>query len=382
MNQATVTTKAANSMSSGSKLAASVGFSLLALFAAPRVSAADFFVAPAEGVKLSGDQADRITRMVRQSVRNMPEHNLVESDEEADFVLYPSIIQRDSGNYLRIEKKKDSELISVSEQSFDMDMRGENAQNVTQVAIQTDSFVAASDLQSPAMAGRRPAESDRVFNDGGTVSGTTSSAGEAAANMSGAVGGNMNSGAVDSRSFHDMNAIDSEPMTPGPQLNTADLRAPSPRIADGKVPGFFQVGFGPSLAMGLDSDNLLSDINVGYNYNLNERVTTKASGDFNLGLGGNAGQFINLSGGAEYYPVTNQKFTRTKPYITGDAGYGFARNGETHAAGSGVTVGGGAGFKFTSEQLNWDINAHYTLLTNTIEGQNPSVVGVRAALNF
>ena len=80
---------------------------------------------------------------------------------------------------------------------------------------------------------------------------------------------------------------------------------------------------------------LLSDINVGYNYNVNERVTTKASGDFNLGLGGNAGQFINLSGGAEYYPVTNQKFTRTKPYVTGDAGYGFARNGQTHAAGSG-----------------------------------------------
>ena len=371
-----------NSKLLSSQFVATLSFTLIAFFTAPRAYSADFFVAPAEGVKLTNDQADRITRMVRQSVRNMPEHNLVESDEQADFILYPSIIQRDSGNYLRIEKKKDSELISVSEQAFNMDMRGENAQNVTQAAIQTDSFVAASDPQGPALAGRRPAESDRVFNDGGTVSGSTSSAGEAAANMSGAVGGNMNSGAVDSRSFHDMNAVDNEALTPGPQLNTADLRAPSPRIVDGKVPGYFQVGFGPSLALGLDSNNLLSDINVGYNYNVNERVTTKASGDFNLGLGGNAGQFINLSGGAEYYPVTNQKFTRTKPYVTGDAGYGFARNGQTHSAGNGITVGGGAGFKFASEQLNWDINAHYTLLTSTIEGQNPSVVGLRAALNF
>lgn len=414
--------------------------------------AANIFVTPAKGPNLMRSQADRITSLVRRSVENMPEHKLVRSESEADFVLRPSVVRRENGPVLRVEKAKESELVAVAEQPIDITSGVSNAQAVTQRALQLDSYVGTSAMataapqQQPATYGpqsytasRNPAASDE------SLSGSTSPAGDIPAasdsgdsrsihntqpttaalvenpSMSESMGTSEQStgsaaippSSVDQQNFaqdHDtgdlssqssgqqevvipesapQRSVSSEPSSKesSQSSSSGELRGPSPRLANQKMPGFFQMGFGPSFAIGLNSDNIMYNINGAYNYNIDEQWAVKGFGDFNIGTGADSAQFVNLGVAGELYPQNWPSFGGAKPYVQADLGYAFARSSRnlitnSVSTGDGVSIGAGAGFKFEAAELNWDITAHYALLTSQIDQRTPSVLGIRAALNF
>jgi hypothetical protein len=159
-----------------------------------------------------------------------------------------------------------------------------------------------------------------------------------------------------------------------------DVRAPSPRIMDPNRPGYFQVGVGPAVGLGLKSDRAMYNINVGYNHNLNERFTGKLMADFNLGAAEDTSRFISYTVGGDMYLNEIQQ-NYGIPYVSANVGFATARNNNDATEG-GLVLGAGAGFKFAAQRMNLDVNLHYSLLTNELEGSLPSVLGLRAALNF
>jgi hypothetical protein len=166
----------------------------------------------------------------------------------------------------------------------------------------------------------------------------------------------------------------------GASAQEGDVRAASPRIMDPNRPGYFQIGVGPAAGLGLKSDRAMYNINIGYNHNLNERFTGKVMADLNLGSGSDTSRYINYTVGGDMYLNEIQQ-NYGIPYITANLGYALVRN-NNDVTEAGLSLGAGAGFKFAAERMNLDVNLHYSILTDEIEGSLPSVLGLRAALNF
>jgi hypothetical protein len=161
---------------------------------------------------------------------------------------------------------------------------------------------------------------------------------------------------------------------------TPEVRAPSPRIMDPNRPGYFQIGAGPSFGLGMGSDQVMYDINLGYNRNFSDRMTGKLFGDLNLGSSSQPARYIDLGAGLDVY-LSEVRQSYGIPYVTGDLGYGFVRNAVDRTQDA-ASIGAGAGFKFAAEALNFDVNVHYEVLTAQLDNTTPSVFGVRAAMNF
>jgi hypothetical protein len=170
-----------------------------------------------------------------------------------------------------------------------------------------------------------------------------------------------------------------------PQLAQAqdvnpDVRAASPRIMDPNRPGYFEIGVGPSFGLGMGSDQVMYDVNLAYNHNISDRMTAKAFGDMNIGSSSSTARYVDLGVGLDAF-LNEVRQSYGIPYITGDLGYGFVRNAVDRTQDA-VSVGAGAGFKFATEALNFDVNLHYEVLTAQLDNTTPSVFGIRAALNF
>lgn len=159
-----------------------------------------------------------------------------------------------------------------------------------------------------------------------------------------------------------------------------DVRAPSPRIMDPNRPGYFALGVGPSFAFGLNAETMLYNVAAAYNRNFSDRLTGKLFGDFNFGASSDPSRLINVGMGLDIF-LQEVRPSYGIPYLMADVGFGFARDhaNETKDA---VMVGTGAGFKFASEALNFDVNLHYAVMTSDIRGRTPSVLGTRLAVNF
>ena len=322
---------------------------------AQTASAASIFVRDAKGTGLDKGQASHVTDMVKRSVSNMPEHTLVMSETDADFVLVPTLISRADEQFLRIEKEKDGQVMAMAEEPIrDSAAAGDRTLAATESALQGDDYVA--DDEAMKSEGDRgiasvPPSDNMAMDD--SASGTTM-ANEG--NMAGADTG----------------------MAAAPA--TGEVAAPSPALQNPNRAGFFAIGVGPSFGLGLDQDDVMYNVIGSYNRNFSDYLTGKIFGDLNFGAGSDSGRFINVGFGADVYPAT---FTMAggKPYVSGDVGYGFTRNDED-ATKDAITVGAGAGFRFMAQELNMDVNLHYTLLTAQLDGTNPSVLGLRAAVNF
>jgi hypothetical protein len=131
----------------------------------------------------------------------------------------------------------------------------------------------------------------------------------------------------------------------------------------------------------MNSDQLMYNINAAYDMDFNQMVTGKVFGDFNLPTGSDTSRFINLGLGAEVY-ANDYTIAKGLPYLTGDLGYAFTQRNVTEEQTDGLALGAGAGFKFQASQTNLDVNLHYSILTAQVQGNNPSVFGVRLAVNF
>lgn len=170
-------------------------------------------------------------------------------------------------------------------------------------------------------------------------------------------------------------AIEAEPVTGG------DLRAPSPKVFDKSRQGYFQVGAGPAFGMQFAKDDLMYNVQGAYNFNMDDHWSLKAIADLYMGAGSTISRMINVGAGGTFF-VPNLTFLNFGvPYFTGEFGFGTARDNRNEAA-AGLQVGGGTGFQFQANELNWDIGLHYTLLTDQIDDRNPQVASLRAAVNF
>lgn len=300
---------------------------------------ADVYVRDAEGQNLSESEIQRVTDSVKQAVTSLPEHSLSGSEDQADFVLAPSIVNRGDQMVLRVEKQQDGNIVSVSEEIISsVDESADQAGQLAQTTAEEDSFMSGdmSDM-----------ESDR---------GPASAADEPAADTD----------------------MMSEPSAQ--QATGGETRARSPRIARGDNVGYFTIGAGPGFAVGLDTDNLMYNVLGQYSVEFNPTLTGKVFGDFYFGSGTDNSNFINLGVGADYYPGVRQ-VAGARPYITGDVGFGTTRN-EAENTENALSLGAGGGFRFIAERMTIDTSLHYTILTAELDDDTPQVLALRVALNF
>lgn len=295
---------------------------LAALLIGQGAWAADVFVRDARGSGVSSGQADRVTDMVKTAVRQMPEHTLVYQEGNADFILQPTLLSRGGERFLRLQKIKDDEVISSTEEPISqVNNNDRGAVQITQSTLEEDQYVSGDNYGT-----RSPASEN-----------------------------------------------ESSVMAQG------ETRGASPRSSRLGGIGFFSVGVGPSFAVGLDADNVLYNINAAYNIDFSQRWTGKVMGDLHLPSGSDGAHFYNIGLGANFYPV--EQVSGGRPYIGGDLGWAEARNNNDNSE-SGLTIGAGAGFQFQAQALAMDVGLHYTILTQQIDSDTASVLGLRLAVNF
>ena len=170
-------------------------------------------------------------------------------------------------------------------------------------------------------------------------------------------------------------AIEAEPVTGG------DLRAPSPKVFDRSRQGFFTAGIGPAFGTGFQKDDLMYNLRGSYAFNMDDRWTIKGLADLTFGAGRTVSRMFSAGVGADLFLQNLTVSDFGVPYFSAQAGFGSARN-ESGTVGTGLEVGGGAGFQFRANELNWDVGLHYAILTQELDGSNPQVTSLRAAVNF
>jgi hypothetical protein len=341
------------------------GFGLLTatLALSSSAMAADVFVRQARGSDLSRKQIAEVTNLVRNAVGGMSEHQLVNRASDADFVLQPSVLSRGDEMVLRIEKVKDGEILAMSEETINsFDASRTRAMAVTETALQDDSY--ATDDDGTASAVTTGADDSDAYSSQGAID-TTNTNTSGSANLSQqSAGGNTGY----------------TPSNGAGSASVGELTAASPRFQDPNRAGQFQLGVGPSFGIGMNNDNIMYDILLAYAVDLSDTFVAKGFGDLNFATGSESSRFLNFGVAGEYYP-TRELLTFGKPYLGADLGYAFVRDAQSNNTDN-LAVGAAAGFKFQASELNWDVNAHYTILLDDLNGDTPNVLGVRVALGF
>ena len=369
--------------------------------------ASDIFVRDARG-NMSRRQVAEVTSLVKNAVRNMPEHTLVRTASDADFVLQPSVIARGDEMVLRVEKQRDGEILSMSEEAINsVDSSKNRAMAVTETALQETSY------------GKSDSPAGGSDDDGATSSATTQSSDDMALDSESSASSEdaavatdaprastrpaksaqlAQAGPLEVQEVRRSNAstpaaessnatnysgtgVDSTARSPGADASVGELTSASPRMVNPDRAGQIQLGVGPAFGINMQNDSVMYDLIAAYAIDFSDNIVGKVFGDFNLATGSSNARFINLGVGADYFP--NRDFlTFGKVYLGGDLGYAFTRDNSSRTEDN-VAAGIGAGFKFQAAEMNWDVNAHYTLLLAQIADQNtPSVFGIRVALGF
>ena len=321
--------------------------------------AADIFVRPARGLEITQAQQAEVTDLVKRAVRNMPEHHLVENENAAEFALQPSIVVRNDRQLLRVEKVKNGEILAMSEEAINsVNASNDRAMAVTETALQAEPT--AADALSPA----RSSDDEMAMND---LRGERGALGQHAST---------------SRPYAPARERDSVSgtTTSMDDAQSNEVRGPSPILSRHDYPGYFQLGVGPAFGAGLDTNGVMTDVLAAYDYDLNFQTALRGGLDMSFAQASDTAHFIEALVGADFYQGQNLT-TFGKPYIGADLGYAFARDNQSRNA-DGIAVGAGAGFKFAASQLNMDVNLHYSLLTAQLQNTNPSVFGIKLAVNF
>lgn len=152
------------------------------------------------------------------------------------------------------------------------------------------------------------------------------------------------------------------------------------KIRGTEQPVFGTLALGTAFPTGLESDSLLYNVVGAINYNFTQNVSGKIFGDIAMGAARDSARFMNFGTGLDYY-FMNTRIGRATPYFTGDAGLGLTRTTRRDTANA-LALGAGLGLRLASENINWDINLHFTSLTSQNEGSTPSVLGLRGGVNF
>lgn len=313
--------------------------------------AADVFVRDTKGSELSKDKANQITNSVKQAVQNTDEHSLASSEDVADFVLQPSLVSRQDQEILRIEKIQDGDTISMIEEALPSANMNESANTLAQAALQDESMPSRGVASTEAESQRAEQEQQASRAQSQERERDIASEEEAATSQQSGMA------------------------TGGESRAAAGAHLPP-----GERGGYFTVGVGPSFAVGLESDSVMYNVIGAYNMDFNRRLTGKIIADLNFGSGTDSSRFTSIGVGANIYPYMEQ-VAGGRPYVGGSLSFGSVQNDAGNTE-EGVAIGAGAGFQFSTQELNLDANLQYTLLTSEIDDDIPSVLGVRLAVNF
>jgi hypothetical protein len=331
----------------------------------------------------------------------MPEHHLVASEAEADFTLQPSLVSRNGDQVIRVDKMKEGQLLASSEREM-MSINADRALAIaaTEDALSKDTYVTADNLVPDTSTADDFGSDPSLRDANGSVSGATGDdmVSTEDMNQQGVANSDQPASQLQERGSESpavsstesqMENRDNPEVVGGAAAGAAtgaavagggESRAASPRPQVLDRPYYWQAGLGPAFPIGLNTDNIMYNVNGAFNYNYSESLTAKAFGDLNFSGGANSAQFTTLGVGAEIYPLQNIT-NMGRPYITGDVGYSFTRDANNNSQDA-PQIGGGAGFKFNAKALAWDINLHYSILTSQINGNTPQVFAVRGSVNF
>jgi hypothetical protein len=291
--------------------------------------ASDIYVRSTTGATRARAEKSDVTDMVKRSVSRMPNETLVEDERSADYILQPSIIERNHEAYLRIEKRKDGQLIGTSEQALrTVNAAPDRAMSVTESALRNNASATIGAQQS------------QIDNDGTAMTG---------AGSTGMVSGGESSSRM-------------------------------PYYRDPNSPHSIELAVGPSFPIGLGTDQPMVDVMVDYGYKATSMVKAKVFGDFNFASAADTAHFINLGIAGE---VAASQFAthRGTPYGVADLGFAFVRDNQSRSENAGA-LGVGTGFRFMAASLDLDASVHYTYLTASIQDTHPSVFAVRVAAGF
>lgn len=154
------------------------------------------------------------------------------------------------------------------------------------------------------------------------------------------------------------------------------------RASEAFGPGKLSIGVGPSFASGMNADNVMYNAAIGYSWDVNPQLAAKIVGEANLGSASDNGRLMDVSLGGDAYVDGVASFSSARPFVSGTVGLGTARNQASQTT-TGITAGVGAGFRFaTDSPQTIDVLVHYKLMTAAVAGANPSVLGLRAGVNF
>jgi hypothetical protein len=144
---------------------------------------------------------------------------------------------------------------------------------------------------------------------------------------------------------------------------------------------YWSIGVGPFVSRRLATDNVMYDFMLGHQWDINPLASIKLFSEANLSSGREDSHFLNFGTGASYFLPTGSP--DTGPYVTADIGYGFARDAESHSA-EGFSFGTGVGVQFfRTTETTLDLLFRYAVILDNINpGGNPSVTGLRLAVNF
>ena len=153
----------------------------------------------------------------------------------------------------------------------------------------------------------------------------------------------------------------------------------TPRYMNPDRPLYFTIGAGPAFSTGLDSDETMVDLYASVNRNFSEYIAGKLIGDVIMGGGANSARLITGGVGLDFY--VKGPTDAMRPYVTIDAGAGFARNGSAETRDA-AEFGLGGGFRSSSERANFDLSLQYRVLGAQIRDETPSALSLRVAGNF
>ena len=334
----------------------------LSLAFCARALADNIFVRDANVSASQMDRRDDLTQLVRDSVQQMPDDYLVSSESRADAILQPTLMGSDGSYSLRIDRIEDSKVVSSTERSVGdwTDISDISRQATLTALADPDSAASQDHFVETTAPDSVPSQAKGTQT---AAIGATARAGRSATedSVSGATAGTADADAQPSGGeSHGFNPIQA--------LRTS--------------PGHVTVGLGPGFGMGMNSANAMYSATGGYIWDFTPRFAGKVMGEADLGSGNDNARMLDAYIGADAYIPEIYMGDNAKPYVTANLGIGSARNQASDGA-TGLTAGFGAGVRIpTNEKTDLDILLHYELLTASVDGANPSVLGIRAAFNF
>jgi hypothetical protein len=349
--------------------------------------AADIFVREAKGVDMTSIDKSQVTDAVKNAIRSMPEHNLVFSETSADLVLQPALVKKGSQNVLRLQAIQGSDVIATNEQPLPPKAGGQQISGVTRFALsrlppqitQGQSAQASNQgLQGQEPQAPQGMQEPSVDHGTGSVSGSTGGVSPNGAATDSHQQRSLSRGARGTQDTTSQSATTTDESTMGGETRGA---APQPSTGLANRAGYFTLGAGPAVSVGLNSDNVLYGLTAGYNVDFNERIGGKVFGNLDMGSGSDSSRMINIGAGANLY-FPEAAIARGRPYLTADVGYGNARRNKTDDLADGVAIGAGGGFQFAAQNLNMDLLLRYQILTSQIRDNTPSILGINLAVNF